>query len=176
MHNLQAESLSTHSMECALLVHFLCNIGNVYFNQKFDAEKLAVYALYHDAPEILTGDLPTPIKRYSQEMTIIYKKIEEKAAQKVLSFLPPELAQVYEKYFTCCELTQDETRVLKIADRLCAYIKCMNELNAGNTEFAQAHSTIEAELYANDSAELQFFLKHFADTFLLSLHEMGAEF
>jgi len=176
MYNMQTESLSVHSLECAMLVHFLCNIGNVYLGRKYDAEKLAVHALYHDASEILTGDLPTPIKKYSREMTAAYKEIEEVAAQKILTFLPKELAAAYEGYFVSNDLSADEAGLIKIADRLCAYIKCKDELKAGNAEFAKSHADIEKELFATESPELKFFLEHFIDAFSLSLHEMETNF
>ena len=173
MYNLHPENLSVHSMECAILVHFLANIGNVYFGKNYDGEKLAAHALYHDASEILTGDLPTPIKRHSREMHKAYKEIENLAALKILSFLPKELAQVYEGYFVGGALSEDEAALIKIADKLCAYIKCIVEQNGGNTEFTKAHDDIRAELDKNDNQELKFFLEHFVQVFTLSLDEMG---
>ena len=175
MYNLQAESLSVHSLECAMLAHFLANIGNVYFGKNYDGEKLATHALYHDASEILTGDLPTPIKRQSREMFKAYKNIEGLAALKILSFLPKELAMLYEGYFVDSTLSDDEQTLIKSADKLCAYLKCKTELNGGNAEFSKAHRDIRAELDNSDSKELQFFLEHFADAFALSLDDISVD-
>ena len=172
MYNTQMENLSVHSFECAALVHFLSNIGNVYFQKQYDCEKLATYALYHDATEVLTGDLPTPIKYYSESLRSSYKDLEHIAAQNLLNDLPEEMRAVYLPYFEPGVLSEDEKKVVKAADKLCAYIKCKQELNAGNKEFSAAYRSIKHSINAIESEEVTHFLKFYFDAFSLSLHEI----
>ena len=142
MFNTEQEDLMQHTAECAFLVHFLATIGNRCFEKQYDADKLAVCALFHDAPEVLTGDLPTPVKYYNDEMKTIYKQIEKSAADKLKNHLPQELRADYAAYLHASELTPGEKKLLKCADKLCTYIKCIYELNAGNQEFQHAYAAI----------------------------------
>jgi 5'-deoxynucleotidase len=173
MYNTQTENLSQHTAECAFLSHFLASVGNVYFHKNYDADKIASYALYHDFPEILTGDLPTPIKNYSTDMRDAYKKIESSAAEKLLESLPDELRKIYEPYVTISGLTAEEKKLLKIADRLCAYIKCIQEIGAGNKEFLGAHNKIRRDIEASGCEEVEYFIQNCLPYFSISLHELG---
>lgn len=167
MFNTEQEDLMQHTAECAFLVHFLATIGNRCFEKQYDADKLAVCALFHDAPEVLTGDLPTPVKYYNDEMKTIYKQIEKSAADKLKNHLPQELRADYAAYLHASELTPGEKKLLKCADKLCAYIKCIYELNAGNKEFQHAYAAIGKEIGAIQSDELQYFLVHCLPAFPL---------
>ena len=173
MFNTQQEPLSVHTVEVALVVHFLCNIGNVYFGKSYDVHKLVTHAIYHDATEILTGDLPTPIKYYNDEIKKAYKDIETLAATKLLSALPEELMPKYEEYFEGTNLSKDEATIIKAADKVCAYIKCLKEMNSSNKEFAGAYNTLKKTVYDFKCEELQYFLENYIDTFSMSLDELG---
>lgn len=172
MFNTEQEDLMQHTAECAFLVHFLATIGNRCFEKQYDADKLAVCALFHDAPEVLTGDLPTPVKYYNDEMKTIYKQIEKNAADKLKNHLPQELRAYYAAYLHASELTPGEKKLLKCADKLCAYIKCIYELNAGNKEFQHAYAAIGKEIGAIQSDELQYFLVHCLPAFSLTLDDL----
>lgn len=172
MFNTEQEDLMQHTAECAFLVHFLATIGNRCFEKQYDADRLAVCALFHDAPEVLTGDLPTPVKYYNDEMKTIYKQIEKSAADKLKNHLPQELRADYAAYLHASELTPGEKKLLKCADKLCAYIKCIYELNAGNKEFQHAYAAIGKEIGAIQSDELQYFLVHCLPAFSLTLDDL----
>ena len=172
MFNTEQEDLMQHTAECAFLVHFLATIGNRCFEKQYDADKLAVCALFHDAPEVLTGDLPTPVKYYYDEMKTNYKQIEKNAADKLKNHLPQELRADYAAYLHASELTPGEKKLLKCADKLCAYIKCIYELNAGNKEFQHAYAAIGKEIGAIQSDELQYFLVHCLPAFSLTLDDL----
>ena len=172
MFNTEQEDLMQHTAECAFLVHFLATIGNRCFEKQYDADKLAVCALFHDAPEVLTGDLPTPVKYYNDEMKTIYKQIEKNDADKLKNHLPQEFRADYAAYLHASELTPGEKKLLKCADKLCAYIKCIYELNAGNKEFQHAYAAIGKEIGAIQSDELQYFLVHCLPAFSLTLDDL----
>lgn len=172
MHNTQQENLSEHSFECALTAHLLATIGNVYFGKTYDADKLAAHALFHDASETLTGDLPTPIKYFNKDIYAAFDEIEQLASQKILDYLPPELQEAYGPYFAKTALAPEEQALLGAADKLCAYIKCISETTAGNREFSIAYKTIKAQIYANPLEEVAYFLENCAEAFALSLDEL----
>ena len=175
MFNTRTESLSVHTAECALTTHFLCSIGNTYFNKNYDIHKLTTYALYHDATEILTGDLPTPIKYYNSDIKLAYKNIEAMASTKLLSALPDELKEVYQKYFVQSTLTNEELSIIKAADKVCAYIKCLTEINSGNKEFTKAYHTLKETVYNYPCEELKYFLDNHIEAFSMSLDELKME-
>ena len=174
MYNKEKEDLMQHAAECAFLTHFLATIGIQFFGKQYDAERLAVYALFHDASEVLTGDLPTPVKYYNDEMKNIYKQIEKKAAEKLKNHLPSELRAAYASYLDAGQLTLQEQTLLKCADKLCAYIKCIYERNAGNMEFQHAYASIAQEIEAMqaENAELKYFLVHCLPGFSLTLDDL----
>ncbi|MCL1935847.1 MAG: 5'-deoxynucleotidase [Defluviitaleaceae bacterium] len=174
MYNTYEESLTTHTLECAFISHMLCTIGNLYYNKNYDADKVACYSLYHDATEIITGDLPTPIKYYNQEIKNAYKKIEKEATKKLLELLPTEISNVYEHYLNpgIDTISTEELKIIKIADTLCAYIKCSKEISNGNNEFLKAKNQIKEKLDNYKSEELSYFMDNFLHTFNLSLDEL----
>jgi len=172
MRNVNSESLSEHSFECAILAHCLSVIGNTYFGKEYDTEKAALLALYHDVTEVYTGDLPTPVKYFSPEMRAEYAKIEENAANVLLSKLPPEMKGSFEELLIPKEEDLELTKIVKAADKLCAYIKCITEADAGNNEFSLAKLSTEKALKALGSPEVDFFIENMLDAFTVTIDEM----
>jgi 5'-deoxynucleotidase len=172
MFNTQSENLMQHTVECAFIAHFLALAGNCYFDKDYDAEKLCAYALFHDVSEVLTGDMPTPVKYFNEDIKSAYKDIELIACERLLSHLPEEMRKIYADYFDSDNLTDDERKLIKIADKLCAYLKCITELNASNKEFLPARESIRAQLEEIDSEELKYFLTHCIESFTLSLDDL----
>lgn len=164
------ENLSEHSLETAILAHALALIGNAYFGKSYDADTIALKAIYHDATEIMTGDLPTPIKYYNTDIRSAYAKVEKCAEEKILSLLPPELSAQYEKVFACSE---DEKRLIKAADKLCAYIKCRNEVLSGNSEFSYAEKATLKAVNAYKCEELTYFIDNFLQPFFDALDNIS---
>jgi len=172
MRNSIPESLAEHTAEAAVIAHALAVIGNTVFGKTYDPDRVAALALFHDAPEVFTGDLPTPIKYFSPEMKQGYDKIEAQAIDKLLSKLPKELRASYEPLLAPAEADAETKRLVKIADKLCAYIKCLTEEAGGNREFLSARRTIEADLDKMDSDELRYFRENLLDAFSLTIDEM----
>ena len=171
MRSVTPENIQEHSHMVAVLAHALAVIRNRIYGGHADPDRCAVYALYHDAPEILTGDLPTPVKYYNPAIKDAYKAIEQVSAQKLTNLLPPEFREVYAPLLS--EQADPETyELLKAADKLAAYIKCVEELHSGNQEFAQAEAQIREALDKADLPELRYFMEHFLPAFGLSLDEL----
>lgn len=166
------ESLAEHTFETAVIAHALATVGNTLYGKSYDPERVAALALFHDASEVLTGDLPTPIKYFSREMREGYGRIEDHAIDNLLSKLPEELKDTYSSLLRHEEGDEESHRLVKIADKLCAYIKCITEESGGNREFLSARRSIEAELDCNDSEELRYFREHLLDAFSLTIDEM----
>lgn len=174
MRNTFQENIQEHCHMVAVLAHALAVIRRDVFGKKADPGLAAMAALYHDAPEILTGDLPTPIKYYDPEIRDAYKKVEEFSAGKLLAMLPEELRPAFSPLLR--EDYDPDTRALvKAADKLSAHIKCVEELKAGNSEFQQAaRQTLDA-LKGYHLPEVDYFLEHFLPAFSMTLDEMGRE-
>jgi len=164
------ENLSEHSLETALIAHALAEIGNTYFDKNYDAERIALKALYHDATEIMTGDLPTPVKYYDNNIRSAYAAVERCAETKILSLLPEELKGNYSQLF---ELSTDEKLLIKSADKLCAYIKCALEVSSGNNEFTHAEKVTKEALESNPCEELKYFCAKFLDAFFQPLDNIS---
>ncbi len=162
MRNMFPENLSSHSWETAVLTHALALIGNREFSKSYDTERLVLFALYHDVSEILTGDLPTPVKYYNEDIKNAYKKIEQKAEDRILSLLRDDFRSDFE---ALSSLTSDEHKVVKAADKLCAYIKCLDELSASNREFIAAEKSIRESLDTSDCEEARYFIEHYLGAF-----------
>lgn len=162
MRNMFPENLSSHSWETAVLTHALALIGNRELSKSYDVERLVLFALYHDVSEILTGDLPTPVKYYNEDIKNAYKKIEQKAEERILSLLRDDFRIDFEKLSA---LTPDEHKIVKSADKLCAYIKCLDELSASNREFVAAEKTIRESLDNSDCEEARYFIEHYLKAF-----------
>ena len=156
MRNTSLESLSVHSHEVAMIAHALAVIGNRRLNKSYNAEKAAVIALYHDASEILTGDMPTPVKYNNATLKSAYKSVEDAANQKLLSFLPQDLRQDYSDIL----MNDDEQlhKLVKAADKISALIKCVEEQKMGNRDFDNAHKAIKNSIKSLNLPEAEIFM------------------
>ena len=171
MRNTFSENIQEHSHQVAVLAHALGLIRREILGLPGpDPEKCAVAALYHDVSEILTGDLPTPIKYYNPSIKTAYKQVEKIAGEQLLDKLPPQLRKAYEGYVL--EEDQDVLPIVKAADKLSAYIKCVEEQKAGNTEFDSAARQTLAALEALDSPELSWFMENCLGAFSLNLDQL----
>ncbi len=171
MHNISEEDIMQHSMQVALFAHALAIINNKIFEGNANVERTVLYALYHESAEVLTGDLPTPIKYFNKEINNSYKDIEGQACQKLLSMLPPEFENELARYLVPDE-TSIEYTLVKCADKLSAYTKCLEELKSGNNEFSKAKNTILDDLKSKNIDEVNYFLDNFVKGFTLSLDEL----
>lgn len=140
MRNTRQENLCEHSMEVAMIAHALCTIGNVRYGKHLDANKAALIGLYHDASEIITGDMPTPVKYFNSDLKHAYKEVEALADSKLLEKLPDDMRPIYEDIFIPADTEEDKyiRKLVKAADKLSALIKCISEVNVGNIEFRTA--------------------------------------
>ena len=171
MRNARHENLSEHSLEVAMIAHALCVIGNARFQRDLNADRAAVKALYHDAGEIITGDMPTPVKYYNESIRKAYRQVEDDAEQQLLGQLPEDLQEEYQDIFA-----RDEQLDLyiKAADKLSALIKCIEERSAGNTEFITAEkSTREALIRMTEELpEITVFMEEFLPSYGKTLDEL----
>ncbi|MCI8594301.1 MAG: 5'-deoxynucleotidase [Oscillospiraceae bacterium] len=171
MRNTTTENVSEHSHMVAVIAHALAVIKNEKFGGSVDPGEAAVAALYHDAPEILTGDLPTPVKYFNPAIKDAYKQVEEVSAEKLLSLLPEELRDIYRPYVSE-KCGSDIHALVKAADKLSAHIKCVEELKAGNLEFREAAASTRAVLEKLPLPEVQYFMQEFLPAFSLTLDEL----
>lgn len=170
MRNTAPENVQEHSHQVAVLAHALAVIRNEKFGGQVDPGAVAVAALYHDASEILTGDMPTPIKYDNPAIQGAYRDVEKMAEQKLLGMLPLELQAVYGPILTVPD--EEIRRLVKAADKLSAHIKCLEELKAGNLEFRQAAEQTRRALESYDLPEVRYFIDTFLESFSLSLDEL----
>ena len=170
MRNTAPENVQEHSHQTAVLAHALAVIRREKFGGTVDPGAVAAAALYHDASEILTGDMPTPIKYYNPAIRGAYKEVEAVAEQRLLDMLPQELREVYAPILTIRD--PETAELVKAADKLSAYIKCVEELKAGNMEFREAAAQTRRTLEAYDLPEVNYFLETFMDSFSLTLDEL----
>ena len=171
MRNTEPENIQEHSHMVAVLAHALVLIQNRYYGGQLDPGQAVLLALYHDATEILTGDLPTPIKYYNPDLRSSYQVVEDAAARRLLDLLPEELRGDYEPLLL--EPDPELAAVVKAADKLDAYLKCVKELKAGNAEFRKAKEQTYAALMRNPLPDLQHFILHFLPSFELTLDELN---
>jgi len=174
MRNLRNENLTEHSAECAMLSHALALVGNRYFGKNYNADRIAVYALYHDMSEIFTGDLPTPVKYFNESIRDSYKSLERNALENALSKLPEELTGDYSDILLFEELDEQAKTIVKAADKLCAYLKCVEEYKNGNNEFRKALESsqrIMREL-GESVPEVRWFLENAAPGYEKSIDEL----
>lgn len=173
MRNVRTENVSEHSLQVAMVAHALAIIKNRRFGGQVNSERIAMLAMYHDASEVITGDLPTPIKYHNQQIAHEYKKIEKFAQQKLLEMLPEELQDDFRELIIEDLQTDEEHSLVKQADSLCAYLKCLEELSAGNSEFKLAKKRLEKILEERKSPEMDYFMEKFVPGFKLSLDEIS---
>lgn len=171
MRNTIKENDCEHTMDVAYIAHALGNINNKIFGGNIDAQRLAVLSMYHDVTEIITGDMPTPIKYSSPALRKVYKELEKNAADQLLSGLPEELQSVYSPMLI--EQKEDEInwKYVKAADKLSALIKCIQEEHMGNKDFSKARKTIEESVNKMDLPEVKYFVENFLPAYNLTLDE-----
>ncbi|WKE67454.1 5'-deoxynucleotidase [Gallaecimonas kandeliae] len=173
MYNVQPENVAEHSLQVAMVAHALALIKNHCFGGKVDANQVATLALFHDASEVLTGDLPTPVKYYNPNIADEYKKIEAAAEQRLMAMAPDPLKPAYQGLFTSQPEDAEARALVKDADTLCAYLKCLQELNLGNHEFGPAKRRLEAMLANRMNDAIRYFLDEFVPSFSLSLDDIN---
>lgn len=166
MHSLIPDYLSSHSLEVGFLAHSLAVIGNEHFGKNYDCDRITVKAIYHDVPEIFTGDIPTPVKYYSDDTKQAYNAVEEASINKLKEMLPDEFRHIYMELF---EYTDEEKTLIKAADRISAYIKCLDEKNYGNREFDIAGERLLEAVKDMSCPEAEYFLDNFLEPFGLPI-------
>ncbi len=172
MRNVTEENLSTHAAEVSCIAHALAVIGNTYFGKKYDCDRAALLALYHDMPEVFTGDLPTPVKYANTALRQCYAQLENQAVEQLIKRLPEEMQKEYESLVRTDEQDKELKKLVKGADKLCALIKCIEEEKSGNNEFTSARESTEKALKKMDSEELDYFIKNFLPSFSGTLDEL----
>lgn len=178
MRNSRAENLSEHSLDVAMISHGLCVIGNVRYNKNLNGEKAALIGLYHDSSEIITGDMPTPVKYYNEDIKAAYKEVESSAEKKLLNELPSDLRPEFEKIYKSDRSEEEKymRHLVKAADKLSAYIKCIEEENSGSREFRSAKESIEKKLIemSEEYPEVKDFMEEFIPPYGKTLDELSA--
>ena len=178
MRNSREETLSEHSLEVAMIAHVLAVLGNVRYCHKMDAEKAALIGIYHDASEIITGDMPTPVKYYNPDIRSAYKDVERIADEKLLSKLPEDLKGEFTGIFKSDGRDPEEKylrRLVKAADKISALIKCMEEKQAGNSEFRTAEESLRRKVgeMAEEMPEVRDFMNEFLPAYGKTLDELN---
>lgn len=175
MRNTITENLSEHSLEVSMIAHALCVIGNKRYGKSLNAEKAAMIGIYHDTSEIITGDMPTPVKYYNKLIKDAYKSLEDEANRSLLNQLPEDIREAYEDIFFKTEDYAYEWKLVKAADKLSAMIKCMEEEKTGNKEFVKAKEATEKAILtlSNDLPEVKDFMEEFLPAFAKTLDELN---
>ncbi|WP_172253011.1 5'-deoxynucleotidase [Saccharibacillus deserti] len=178
MRSTMTENVAEHSYHVALLSHLLCTIGNELYGKSLNADRASSLALFHDAPEVFTGDIPTPVKHHNETLLTNFRLIEQMGAQRLNDMAPEALQPVYASLIGTTE-PNEEDKVLhayvKAADRIDAYLKCAWEVAAGNREFAVAKQQTEEKLAESAMPEVEYFLKHLAPAFEMTLDELSTQ-
>jgi 5'-deoxynucleotidase len=172
MHNTYPENIQEHSLRVTMIAHALAIIRNRVFGGNVNPERTAVLALYHDASEVLTGDLPAPVKYFNPEIKRAYKAIEAAAAHKLFNMVPEALKADYQALFLAEDADRVHRDLVTAADKLCAYLKCLEEMGAGNQEFAKAEKALRASVEGLELPEVRYFLDTFVPSFRLTLDEL----
>lgn len=171
MRNTNNENIAEHSLQVAVIAHALAVIGNVRLGKNLNAEHIAMMGIMHDTSEIITGDLPTPIKYYAPEIRDAYKKVEHIAANQLLSEIPEDMRDVYKEILI--ENESEEWKYVKAADKLSAYIKCIEEKNTGNKDFSKAETAIKQALEEMNMEETNIFIEEFLASYTMTLDEIN---
>ena len=176
MRNARTETLSEHTLDVAMIAHALCVIGNIRFGRSLNADRAALVGLYHDASEIITGDMPTPVKYYNRDIRDAYKAVEHMAERRLVEQLPEDLRGAYAEIFEGTRTGEDKymEKLVKAADKLSALIKCMEETGAGNGEFrtAQISTQRSVDELAQELPEVKVFLEEFLPPYGSTLDEL----
>ncbi|WP_281885785.1 5'-deoxynucleotidase [Paenibacillus sp. YYML68] len=176
MRNMMKENVAEHSFHVAMLTHALCTIANVVFERNVPTDRIVSMALFHDATEVFTGDIPTPVKHHNDKILANFREIEQLAADRLLDMVPEPLRHVYEPLVDAKRNEEPSAAAykayVKAADLLDAYLKCVTELSAGNREFATAKKQIEQSMTQLSMPELEYFLEHMAPSFEKTIDEL----
>lgn len=174
MRNTRPENDQEHALQAALIAHELATAHNLRHGGNLNADHIAVLAMYHDAGEVITGDLATPIKHFNPEVHGAFEKMEQMAREKLLNMLPDDLSGAYAP-IVCPDETTEEWRFVKAADKICAYLKCVEEIRSGNEEFCKARDAIGRDIarMAETMPEVREFMEQFAGSFELTLDELN---
>ena len=172
MNNTRVENISEHSLDVAVLAHALVTIANKRFSANLSADRAAVMGLFHDASEIITGDLPTPVKYYNEDIKKAYKEIEAVSEDSLLGMLPEDLKEDYEPLISSQKCDESLAPYVKAADKLSALIKCISEIRMGNTEFVKAERTIREAINKIDLPAVSVFMTEFMPSYELTLDEL----
>ena len=175
MRNTTSENVAEHSFHVALLAHTLGTISREIFEQNVNPDELVSYALFHDATEVFTGDIPTPVKHHNPRILANFREIEDMAAERLVSMVPAELRDVYAPLIARKPDDPALGKLLKAADLLDAYLKCISETSAGNREFATARRQVETKLRQLDSPEVEWFLSRLAPSFERTIDELSED-
>ncbi|MCX8128715.1 MAG: 5'-deoxynucleotidase [Clostridia bacterium] len=172
MRNTQPENIQEHSLQVAVIAHALALIRNRFFKGSINPERIAVLGMFHDCNEIITGDMPTPIKYFNPEISKAYKDIENISKNKMLSMLPEELVEDYSSILFHEDNDPECWKIVKAADRISAYIKCIEEVKAGNREFKKASESILKSINEINLPEVKYYMENFIPSFSLTLDEL----
>ncbi len=173
MRNSRNENICEHSLEVSILAHALAVISNTRCGNSLNVEKAALIGLYHDASEIITGDMPTPIKYYNSDIKDAFKEVEDIANSKLLSMLPEDIRTSYESIFFKQEEDKYLWKLVKAADKISALIKCIEESHSGNKEFTSAEQTIRYAINKLDLPEVSIFIEEFLPSYGKTLDELN---
>ena len=171
MHSVVEENIMEHSLQVAEIAHAIALIKNKMFGGNVDEYKVLCLAVYHEASEVITGDLPTPIKYFNSQINNAYKDLEDLASEKLIDKLPEELKPDY-RSFILADKTTEEHKIMKAADRIAAYIKCAEEVQSGNKEFLKAKKSIGADIRAIDDEAVKYFISNILPSFEKTLDEL----
>ncbi len=173
MRNTISENIAEHSLDTAIIAHGLAVIGNTYFGKNVNAEHIAVLAIFHDTTEIITGDLPTPVKYFAPEIRDAYKEVEKTAMNQLLTALPDEMNGVYRAVLDMDSGDKEALRYVKAADKLSALIKCVEEKRMGNTDFEKAEQATLEAIHELQMEEAEYFIDKFLPAYSLTLDEQA---
>lgn len=171
MRNTIPENISEHSLDVAIIAHALATFSNKYFGNDINAERVALLAIFHDCTEIITGDMPTPIKYYAPEIRKAYKEVENVAKDSLLKGLPKELADVYDSLLSETDEEKELWRFVKAADKMSALIKCIEEKRMGNDDFVKAKASTLKSLKKMKMPEVDLFIEKYLPAYQLTLDE-----
>lgn len=169
MRSTVSENIMEHSAEVGMIAHALAVISNKHFGGTYNAERIGMLGLYHETSEVITGDLPTPVKYYNPEIRDAYKQIEDIANRKLIAMLPEDIQQ---EYSSLIYPNENELAILKAADKLSAHIKCIEEVKSGNSEFKKALKSTKETLEQSPLPEVSYFMKHFLPAYSKTLDEL----
>ncbi|MGN0383803.1 MAG: 5'-deoxynucleotidase [Eubacterium sp.] len=173
MRNTITENIAEHSLDVAIIAHALVIIKNTYFGGNMNPERVVMLSLYHDTTEIITGDLPTPIKYFAPEIKNAYKNVEYIAAEQLLASMPEEMRPAYETIMHADASEEENWKIVKAADKLSAYIKCIEEKRMGNMDFEKAEKTLAETINSMNMPEVDYFMDKFIPAYSLTLDEQA---